>query len=115
MGDGDSVPRETETAEMRHAGDDGDYASHTIVVLAAASSDCGVNGLAEELVHAGPRNSDGPELLKTSKHESHEKEKDSVWTVVCIMLDTPYKASFFAAVGLSGMGAGVIDTFLFIR
>lgn len=32
-----------------------------------------------------------------------------------IMLGSRESASFFGAVGLSGMGAGVIDTFLFIR
>lgn len=37
--------------------------------------------------------------------------KSSVWAVIC----TLPTASFFTAVVLSGMGAGVIDTFLFIR
>lgn len=100
---------------MQRAGDEGDNTSHTIVVLAAASPECGVHGLAEEVVTSGPRNNDGQELLKTSKNEPHGEDKGSVLTVICIMLNTPYKASFFAAVGLSGMGAGVIDTFLFIR
>lgn len=41
--------------------------------------------------------------------------KTSVVSTVWIMLDTFESASFFAAVCLSGMGSGVIDTFLFIR
>lgn len=38
-----------------------------------------------------------------------------VLMAVRIMVSTDQSASFFMAVGLSGMGAGVIDTFLFIR
>lgn len=98
---------------MRREGDDDD-ASHTIVVLVAATSDCGVNGQADDMVTSGPGSSDGQELPTTGKSEPHE-EQGTVLAVVCVMFGTPYKASFFAAVGLSGMGAGVIDTFLFIR
>lgn len=43
------------------------------------------------------------------------KEQGGVLMAVRIMMDTGESASFFTAVGLSGMGAGVIDTFLFIR
>ncbi|CAM9243107.1 unnamed protein product, partial [Laminaria digitata] len=92
-----------------------DDASHTVVVVAAASSDgCGT-GQVEDTVTSGLRSSDGQELPKPRKSEPYEEDKGSVLTVVCIMLGTPCKASFFAAVGFSGMGAGVIDTFLFIR
>ena len=85
------------------------------MVLAAAVPDYGVHGQAEDVVTPEPRSSDGQELLKISRNEPHGEDEGSVLTVVCIMLDSPRKASFFAAVGLSGMGAGVIDTFLFIR
>ncbi|CAN0360065.1 unnamed protein product [Ectocarpus sp. 8 AP-2014] len=43
------------------------------------------------------------------------KEQGGVLMAVRIMMYTGESASFFMAVGLSGMGAGVIDTFLFIR
>lgn len=47
--------------------------------------------------------------------EAKERAEVGVLAVVRIMLATEQSASFFIAVGLSGMGAGVIDTFLFIR
>lgn len=43
------------------------------------------------------------------------KEQGGVLMAVRIMMYTGESTSFFMAVGLSGMGAGVIDTFLFIR
>lgn len=43
------------------------------------------------------------------------EEEGGVLSVVRMMLGNAQNATFFAAVGLSGMGAGVIDTFLFIR
>ncbi|CAM9669265.1 unnamed protein product [Pylaiella littoralis] len=42
------------------------------------------------------------------------REEGGVLMAVRIMVSTDQSASFFTAVGLSGMGAGVIDTFLFI-
>lgn len=44
-----------------------------------------------------------------------DEGKGGVLEAVKILLGSTESASFFAAVGLSGMGAGVIDTFLFIR
>lgn len=43
------------------------------------------------------------------------REKAGVLMAIRIMLGTDESASFFVAVVLSGMGSGVIDTFLFIR
>lgn len=47
--------------------------------------------------------------------EAEETGQGGVLMAVRIMVSTDQSASFFTAVGLSGMGAGVIDTFLFIR
>lgn len=98
---------------MERAGNDD--SSHPTVVLAAASSDCGVDDQVEDTVTAAPTSSLGQELFETSKSEPHEEDKESLLTVVRVMLGTPHTATFFAAVGLSGMGAGIINTFLFIR
>lgn len=43
------------------------------------------------------------------------REKAGVVMAIRIMLSSDESASFFMAVVLSGMGSGVIDTFLFIR
>lgn len=43
------------------------------------------------------------------------REKAGVVMAIRVMLGTDESASFFMAVVLSGMGRGVIDTFLFIR
>lgn len=46
----------------------------------------------------------------------HGEEKEgNMLPAVWAMLGTARTASFFTAVVISGMGAGVIDTFLFIR
>lgn len=50
-----------------------------------------------------------------TEDEKERSEKGGVLSLVLIMLANAQNASFFASVGLSGMGAGVIDTFLFIR
>lgn len=70
----------------------------------------------------GPRSGRGEGVTDTEDgsgrvrlQEANERPKEGVLTVVRIMLATDQSASFFMAVGLSGMGAGVIDTFLFIR
>lgn len=44
-----------------------------------------------------------------------DKQDGGMMTAVRTMLGSIESASFFGAVCLSGMGAGVIDTFLFIR
>lgn len=49
-------------------------------------------------------------LLPTKKGEP-KGTSSTMWAVI----STVHTASFFSAVVLSGMGAGVIDTFLFIR
>lgn len=44
-----------------------------------------------------------------------DEDEETVWSAVWLMMGNLQSASFFAAVGLSGMGVGIIDTFLFIR
>lgn len=44
-----------------------------------------------------------------------DEKEETVSSVVRMMMGNLQSATFFAAVGLSGMGVGVIDTFLFIR
>lgn len=43
-----------------------------------------------------------------------EQEGNGVLSAVSLMFGTPQNASFFTAVALSGMGKGIINTFLFI-
>ena len=115
MGDNDAVTRETELVEIERAGD-GDTPSAALVPTAAdATADCGISHQVEGVVSSEPSNRTGQELHETGKSETHEEEKVGVLAVVHVMLSTPHNATFFAAVGLSGMGAGVIDMFLFIR
>lgn len=114
MDDGNGVAQKMEPVGMKHADDDDD-APRSIAVHAAASSDGGVDGQVEGLAISGPRSSLGQKRVETSASEPPEEEEESVMAVVRIMLGTPHTASLFAAVGLSGMGAGIIDTFLFIR
>lgn len=45
---------------------------------------------------------------------SHE-ERGVLPSVLSLLLSSSQNLSFFIAVALSGMGSGVIDTFLFIR
>lgn len=114
--EGSSVTQETQPVESKRADDDD--ASNPIVVFASGAAPdyiCGGVEVQNEMVTSEPRNLLEDEPLKVSKSEPYEGGKISVLNVACIMLGTPYKASFFIAVGLSGMGAGVIDTFLFIR
>lgn len=62
--------------------------------------------------------SSGKNGFKTKDVEKGElsgAEKGSILSVVWLMLSTAEHASFFATVGLSGMGAGILDTFLLIR
>lgn len=100
---------------MNGLGNDG--MSHPIVVVSDASaiSDEVVKGQLQDVVISGLRSSVGQELPKTSRNGPHEEYTSSVLEVIRIMLGTPHKASFFAVVGLSGMGTGVIGTFLFTR
>lgn len=115
MGDDDAVARRTELVEIERAGD-GDTPSAALVPTAAdATADCGVSYQVEGVVSSEPRSCSGQELHEIGKSEMHEKEEVGVLAVVHVMLSTPHNATFFAAVGLSGMGAGVIDMFLFIR
>lgn len=118
--DGDGVTREETPVDVERPGD-GD-ASHRLVVLSDAassssssSSEFGAKGKVEDMVTSEQRSSVGQELPKTGPSELHEEDKGGVLTAIRIMLSTPHTASFFVAVGLSGTGAGVIDTFLFIR
>lgn len=55
-----------------------------------------------------------PEAMQ-SEEEMADTGGSGVCSAVRLMGGSAESASFFAAVGLSGMGAGVIDTFLFIR
>lgn len=114
MGDGDGVAQEMGPVEMKRAGDDDD-APCPIAVLVAASSDCGVDGQVEDMAISEPRRSREQKRVEASASEPAEKDEESVLAAVRIMLGTPHTATFFAAVGLSGMAAGIMDTFLFIR
>lgn len=53
----------------------------------------------------------------TSAHDDGlpEGKEGGVLSALRVLLETPESASFFAATLLSGIAAGVIDTFLFIR
>lgn len=78
--------------------------SDTIVLVTAVNS-----GNSE---HGEPKN-DG------KVHEMVQKDgggspRGEVMEALRVMFGSGERASFFAAVGLSGMGSGVIDTFLFI-
>ncbi|CAM9175600.1 unnamed protein product [Laminaria digitata] len=95
MGDNDAAAWKTELVKMERASD----------------GDAPIEGV----VTSGPRSRFGQELHETSKSATREEDKVGVLAVVRVMLGTPHNATFFAAVGLSGMGAGVIDMFLFIR
>lgn len=52
---------------------------------------------------------------RTAQKGERAREKAGVLMAMKIMLGSDESASFFMAVVLSGMGSGVIDTFLFIR
>lgn len=109
MGDNDTIVCKMELVEMERAGDSD--ASRAVVVPTTATADYGLSDAVEGVVTSRPRSTAGKKL----RIETHEEAKVGVLTAVRFMLGTPHKATFFAAVGLSGMGAGVIDMFLFIR
>ncbi|CAM9324048.1 unnamed protein product [Ectocarpus sp. 4 AP-2014] len=67
------------------------------------------DGGSDNIGSGGPSRGDG------EGSGAKAKEQGGVLMAVRIMMYTGESASFFMAVGLSGMGAGVIDTFLFIR
>lgn len=46
--------------------------------------------------------------------QGHDREEHGVLRAVWLMFSTRTNVSFFLAVALSGIGKGVIDTFLFI-
>jgi len=54
---------------------------------------------------------------KEEEHESNRchEERRVLPSVLSLLLSSSQNLSFFIAVALSGMGSGVIDTFLFIR
>lgn len=56
-----------------------------------------------------------PEIRDGVDCETQEEQKEpGVLSALWIMFSTTQNASFFASVTLSGMGKGVIDTFLFV-
>ncbi len=79
-------------------GEDGAQTSDALLTLSKGDSSSGGE--------AGPA---------TSSSDSGREAPVGVLMAVRIMVGTDQNASFFTAVGLSGMGSGVIDTFLFIR
>lgn len=114
-GDNDAVARKKELVEIKRAGD-GDAPSAVVVPTAAtASVECSVSDQVKVVVTSGPVSTFGQELHDTNKGETYEEGKVGVLAIVRVMLATSHNATFFAAVGLSGMGAGIIDMFLFIR
>lgn len=55
-----------------------------------------------------------PDIRDEAQFRTHEKKESGVLAALWIMFSTTQNASFFASVTLSGMGKGVIDTFLFV-
>lgn len=114
-----STALKTELVETEPASDGG--ASSAVAPPSPAAAVWDISDEVEGGVTPGLRNNFGQESLgqgldEASKSEMREEEgNDGVLAAVRVMLATPYNATFFAAVGMSGMGAGVIDMFLFIR
>lgn len=98
----DLHPADKNTGNNRQGGSGGEHGNDSDEGATAGGRDGGSEG---GDVHSGD-DAFGVE---------EEEEGGGVLLVVRLMLGNLHNASFFAAVGLSGMGAGVIDTFLFIR
>lgn len=69
----------------------------------------------------GSRNGEDGEIEKGSPDigdgaqcRTHDQKETGVLSALRIMFSTPQNASFFVSVTLSGMGKGVIETFLFV-
>lgn len=69
----------------------------------------------DALLESGPGNKSTGGEVDGAGGAERARDKAGVLMAIRIMLGTDESASFFMAVVLSGMGSGVIDTFLFIR
>ena len=89
------------------------HSSHTIDGNALVRERSAQTGQAKDETNGGKY----PELLLACKEEGDkgEEEEGGALSAAWFLLSTVPTASFFLAVVLSGMGAAVIDTFLFIR
>lgn len=69
----------------------------------------------DALLESGPGDNSTGSEREEGEGGARARDKAGVVMAIRIMLGTDESASFFVAVVLSGMGSGVIDTFLFIR
>lgn len=128
-GDDDGATQELETGQKGDAGKDeisGTVfaAADTGTAAATTTTSCdsnrhvdsstpGVEMIAEK---AGTEEgANGRRDIQTLPPPHGDEKEGHMLPAVWAMLGTARTASFFMAVVLSGMGAGVIDTFLFIR
>lgn len=66
------------------------------------------NGGADNIANGSPG------IRDKAQTTTHEQKEGGVLAALWIMFSTTQNASFFLSVTLSGMGKGVIDTFLFV-
>lgn len=99
LGDSDA-PRWVASAAMTDAGRDGG--------LGFGST---INNSSGRILAKSPEQ----KAVLKSGDRTQRAEEGGVFSAVRIILGTTQSVTFFSAVVLSGMSAGVIDTFLFIR
>lgn len=115
--DDQSLPPEIELGEVFSGGGESTSSHQTSSTSTPTDLDGDVSD-GELNVRVEQSKDDDDELarLKGDVEQARGTEDETgVLSTVWIMLGNFESASIFAAVGLSGMGFGVIDTFLFIR
>lgn len=109
LGVNDEAPESTSTPAMPTQGPDNTICSH-----ADASNAPGQETLVCKGETIGNRNT-SEENSDNFGEAAHDEGNKGVLPAFWVLLGSAHASSFFVAVVLSGIGAGVINTFLFIR